>query len=252
MTTEPVDLRCSSQHAAFGDDTAKDADNLRFLSGRDPADVDAWMRRVVWLREADRLAENQRMFPSARRFTEYAAQRRSTWIDDDANGRQAWGRYLDALETYTCTTFSIETLADHDAMLGRISGNMFQTFPFLDERARSAIYAFGALDQFWNNLRDVDEDAAGGICYFPTVLLWAFDLRPTDVLDGSARGRPAWGRFMKFWLGVYLPRLEESARPFMEMTGLHPSIAALRACCLDRYERVKAAVAAPVRFFMPS
>jgi phytoene synthase len=245
ISSEGLELRCSSQHTAFGDDTEKDADNLCFVAQLSNNEAAAWLERAAWVREADRLAENERLDPVTGRFREFVSRRRGAWLDDSSAARAAWARYLDALAAYTCLPFSIETLADHDAMLGRLSGNIFCTFPYLDDDAREAIYAFGALDQFWNNLRDVSEDAMHGVCYFPVLTLAGFGLRQADILDGTAPQRPEWSTLIDYWLGVYLPQLEIRARPFCEMNRLHPSLIALRTNCLERYQRLKAALASP-------
>jgi 15-cis-phytoene synthase len=236
-----LELPFSSLHRAFGDDRAKDADNLSFLSQLSAAEVDDWLRRVKLLREADRLAENQRMDPGAQRFTLYVQRNRHAWVDEAPESRAAWSHYLDALATYTCVPFELQTLRDHDRMLEAISGSLFLAFPGLDARSRAVISAFGALDQYWNNLRDLDEDRAQGICYFPARTLAPYGLTPRSVLDGTAMSQPEWRAFLSFWLDGYRPRLEAAARPFCELE-LRRSTAALRESCLARYDRVEQAV----------
>src|SRR5215831_12274375 len=70
---------------------------------------------------------------------------------------EAFSGYLEALDEYTWRDVSIATLAEHDAMLDRISGNLFAFMPYLTQAQRRTIRGFGMLDHFYNNLRDLAE-----------------------------------------------------------------------------------------------
>ena len=123
-------------------------------------------------------------------------------------------------------------------MLDRLSGSLFQLVPFLSPPQFEAIRGLGVLDQFFNNLRDLAEDAAHGICYFPDDVLARARLRRDDVLGDRWRSRPGWPNLMRFWLDEYLPELELGAARFDACDDLHPSVARLRSECRARYLRI--------------
>ena len=123
-------------------------------------------------------------------------------------------------------------------MLDRLSGSLFQLFPFLLPHQLEAIRGFGALDQFFNNLRDLAEDTAHGICYFPQAALARAGLRREDVTSGRWRGNPGWQKLMRFWHHQYLPELERGAARFDACDDLHPSLVRMRSECRARYLRI--------------
>ncbi len=150
----------------------------------------------------------------------------------------AWRRYLGALRAYQRRDLRVQTLADHRTMLDRLSGSLFQLFPFLLPHQLEAIRGFGALDQFFNNLRDLAEDTAHGICYFPQAALARAGLRREDVTSGRWRGNPGWQKLMRFWHDQYLPELERGAARFDACDDLHPSLVRMRSECRARYLRI--------------
>ncbi|TMA09950.1 MAG: hypothetical protein E6J84_15190 [Deltaproteobacteria bacterium] len=150
----------------------------------------------------------------------------------------AWTRYLAALRTYHRADLRLPTVADHRSMLDRLSGSIFQLVPFLLPQQFEAIRGLGALDQFFNNLRDLAEDAAHGICYFPDDVLGRARLRREDVLGDGWRSTRGWPKLMRFWLDEYLPELERGAAAFVACEDLHPSVARFRSECRARYLRI--------------
>jgi phytoene synthase len=58
-------------------------------------------------------------------------------------------------------------------------------------------------------------------------------------LTGRCIGTAGWERMMTSWLDEYLPTLRERATPFIEATGLHPSLEALREWSMHRWRRVE-------------
>ena len=229
----------SSAHAALADDALKDFDNAAWVRDLPPSTQPAWLQRIRAIRLADRLAENQQLDPTPRRFDRSITPA----LPDPFHGEgpavlAAWTRYLAALRAYHRPILRLPTLADHRAMLDRLSGSLFQLVPFLSPHQFEAIRGLGVLDQFFNNLRDLAEDAAHGICYFPDdVLAWA-GLRREDLLGGAWRSTRAWPKLMRFWLFEYLPELERDATPFVACDDLHPSVARLRSECRARYLRI--------------
>jgi phytoene synthase len=254
----------SSDHDAFGDDARKDDDSIAFVFALERPIRRAWLQRLRWFRTADRLAEAEAIDPRSRRFTRlregWDALCRTGQVDwrlpdapllrelgDALNvdgpaltpAARAWGRNLAALGDYSAPGLTLATLAEHDAMLTRL-GVYLEVVPFLEGDARADIAGFGALDQFFNNLRDLAEDAASGHCFFPTETLARFGIARDDVLAGRAARQPGWRDLTAFWLDAYLPRLRAGAAAFVERRDLHPSVAAMRAACLERYARVEA------------
>jgi len=225
----------SSAHAALGDDALKDFDNASWVRDLAPSIQPAWLQRIRAIRLADRLAENQQLDPTSRRFDRFVPP---VFDGEGPAVPAAWTRYLAALRAYHRPNLRLPTLSDHREMLDRLSGSIFQLVPFLSLQQFEAIRGLGALDQFFNNLRDLAEDAAHGICYFPDDVLARTGLRREDVLVDGWRSTPGWPKLMRFWLDEYLPELERGAAPFVACDDLHPSVARLRSECRARYLRI--------------
>ncbi|WP_438028966.1 squalene/phytoene synthase family protein [Sorangium sp. So ce233] len=256
MITAP-DLLGSASHHADSDDRLKDAEALAFLAGQ-PADVRAvWLERCRLLREVDRLSEGDRWvlgdFLREWRTVDWMSRHPWSpivkgiyrcWFDsaEDHSDRCvmafSWSCWLDALAADYGRSLVPATLEQHDAMVADVGG-FFRLFPFLSPEHWEAIGAFGALDQAWNNVRDLAEDARAGRCYFPAETIARFDLTRAGIMSGDVRRSRRWADFMTFWLEQHLPSLAEEARPFLSATDLHPSVAALRSSCLLRYGRVE-------------
>jgi phytoene synthase len=197
----------------------------------------AWIPRIRAIRLADRLAENQQLDPTSRRF-DAAVEVPDVFASEPPAVRAAWRRYLCALRTYHRQDLRLRTVAEHRTMLDDLSGSLFQLVPFLSPRQSEAIRGLGALDQFFNNLRDLAEDAANGICYFPHDVLARVGLSRDDVLGERWRSGPGWPQLMRFWLDEYLPELERRAAAFIACDDLHPSVARLRSECRTRHLRI--------------
>jgi len=231
----------SSAHAALGDDALKDFDNAGWVVELPPSIQPAWLQRIRAIRLADRLAENQQLDPTSRRFDRALSEGPrlpSVFGAEEPAVLAAWTRYLAALRAYHRPDLRLPTLADHRVMLDRLSGSLFQLVPFLSGQQFEAIRGLGALDQFFNNLRDLAEDAAHGICYFSDDVLAKAGLRREDVLGDRWRSTRGWPRLMRFWLDEYLPEVERGAAPFFACDDLHPSVARLRSECRARYLRI--------------
>jgi phytoene synthase len=224
----------SSRHAAQGCDALKDFDNAGWVAELPGAVQKAWIERIRPIRLADRVAEST---------TLHIVGGEEDGLSQAFDGagrpaRVAWNRYLAALGDYHGSDLRVRTLAAHRRMLDRLSGSMLQLVPFLQAHHYQAIRAFGVLDQFFNNLRDLAEDAAQGICYFPEDVLRRFGLSREDVVSGRCRAMRAWRELMGYWLGEYLPGLERDAARFDACDDLHPSVARLRDEFRARYARI--------------
>lgn len=261
----------SSHYRALSDDALKDEDNAAWVLGLAPDVKRAWLDRIRWIRIVDRLAENERIEPHARRFSRFmVAWRRvrscgfvdpccpfarelsaihALWLrgpapdrpdPDDMQPRAlaAWDAYLLALADYHAPSLLIRTLKEHDTMLVRLSGHIFQLVPFLTKEHWDAAGEFGRLDQFFNNLRDMQEDADRGICYLPEEELARHGVTRAQVISGRCVDTPGYQALMRYWLDEVMPGLYARAAPFIEARGLHPSLQIMREWSLRRYARI--------------
>jgi phytoene synthase len=265
----------SSEFRALGDDALKDEDNAAWVLGLEADTRREWLRRLHWIRLADRLAENERFEPEAGRFRRFCdgwrtlvergsaaggtpptmppSAGRHAFADvlDEIGGAwlapsrdeacrlaaHAWDDYLEALGSYHRAGLAVETLADHDVMLERLSGRIFQMVPYLRPRHAAAAAGFGALDQYFNNLRDLAEDAQNGVSYFPADVLARFGVARESILDGSCIGGAGFTELMRYWTGEYLDGLAARAAELAFSDGDHPSLHVMQAWCLRRHER---------------
>lgn len=253
----------SSEFRALSDDALKDDDNAAWILSLDSPVRRLWIERVWWIRWVDRLAENDFLHGDGWRFREFrqrwwvlceenyvdprdrwagllrSQQRRWFHPPRDRHAIAIWDAYLEAIETYHQRDLVFPSLDDVEAMFAALAGNFFQVFPFIEPHQREAVRHFGILDQFYNNLRDLQEDIEQGFCYFPEDRLAQFGLTRSQFLDFTAIGTPAYRQFMNFWLDEYLPQLIQNARPFLDAEDLHPSWQLLRYWSLHRYSRIE-------------
>ncbi len=260
------DLVGSSQYEAVADDSLKDEDNVAWVMVLEPPIRDEWIERISWIRLVDRLAENELFVSNSSEFQKVyigwqrllhqgrvepdCAHRevltgiRNRWFGQPSTGSdrlpiQAWARFLEATARYHQPHLVIERFADHQKMLEELSGSCFQTLPFLTEKYWQSTCAFGALDQFFNNLRDMREDAQQGICYLPTELLNHFGVSRDKILNLVACQNPNYARMMRFWLDDYLPTFRQKVDELLIADDLHPSWRIWRDWSFYRYHRIE-------------
>lgn len=256
----------SAQYRAFSNDTAKDEDAAGWVIDLAPAERDRWVKHIKWIRLADRLAENQRLEPHGARFTGFRAAfdaLAATGSVDPAGPHsdvmreiaaglvelgpmadrhlEAWRAYLDALARYRLQSEPIEDVRGYGEALGQLSGNASRLFPFLTAKHWESIYHLGALDQFFNNLRDLAEDVEQGVAFFPRTTLERFAVVPSDLLRDKPHELPGYRAMMEYWLGDYRRELLDRAKPFLEATDLHPTLLVMRVSTLARYDRIERA-----------
>lgn len=262
-TVKIAQLLGSSQHQAFGDDALKDEDNAAWVLHLEPAIGREWIERIGWIRLADRLAEQEVLQPHNPVFSQFYQswqqlltqdiverhcpyhgilnQIRDRWFTSNRDSLtiQAWERYLQAIATYHRLNLVVDSLEQYEEMLAQLSGSFFQVLPFVTQPYWEAIGQFGIVDQFYNNLRDLQEDAAQGICYFPSELLEQFGVSRAEILEMRCFGNPGYYRLMEFWLDDYLPRLRRQTYSLVLAQDLHPSWQILRDWSLHRYSRIE-------------
>lgn len=254
----------SSLYKAVADDALKDEDNAAWVTELKPEVQDKWVQRIRWIRFVDRLAEQDLLNPSSHQFytffmewkgviktgnvpegsiyTEILVDLRDRWWRQDGRtdylAIRTWQRYLSAIARYHVPNLVIATLSQYETMLKTLAGSFFQLFPYLSQAYRPAVYHWGAIDQFYNNLRDLYEDAAQGICYLPNELLQQYGVHREEIFQLTACQNPNYHRMMQFWLDNYLPKLQYQTQPIFSADDLHPSWQILRDWSLHRYNRI--------------
>ncbi|MER3433321.1 MAG: phytoene/squalene synthetase [Leptolyngbya sp. ERB_1_1] len=265
MNTSAAELFGSSHYHAIADDALKDEDNAAWVMELEPEVRQAWIERIRWIRLADRLAESELVEGSSGQFQDfYTAWRwlsatgkaqpvgehrslfesmRKRWFDQpDPTGKLAqrsWERYLISLDRYSQKNLVFETIETFETMLGDLASSFFQVLPFLSTQTWQIVGAFGVVDQFYNTLRDLREDAEQGVCYLPTELLDRFGVTRSEILELRAYENPGYRSMMEFWIYDYLPKLHRRAYPFILSPDLHPSWQILRDWSLHRYRRIE-------------
>ncbi|MBD1822257.1 squalene/phytoene synthase family protein [Cyanobacteria bacterium FACHB-DQ100] len=265
MNTSTAELFGSSHYRAIADDALKDEDNAAWVMELDPDVRQAWIERIRWIRLADRLAENELIEERSGQFQAFCnswrwlsatgtvqptgdhrslfESMRDCWFDqaDPSSqfSRQAWQQYLTALNRYSQKNLVFDTIAEFETMLRELAASFFQVLPFLSDQTCQVVGAFGVVDQFYNTLRDLREDAEQGICYLPNELLDRFAVTRSEILDLRAYDNPGFRSMMQFWIYDYLPTLQRRTYPFLLSSDLHPSWQILRDWSLNRYRRIE-------------
>ncbi|UBF28482.1 squalene/phytoene synthase family protein [Kovacikia minuta CCNUW1] len=267
MNTSAIsDLIGSSQYQAVADDSLKDEDNAAWVMELESRVKEEWIERISWIRLVDRLAENELVDSSSSEFRKFYTgwkelltkgrigsectyrdvliSIRDRWFKDSTNSIHrlsihSWDRFLEATARYHRSNLVIETLEQYTTMLEALSGSCFQVLPTLPEKYWQAAAAFGALDQFFNNLRDMREDAEQGICYLPAELLSEFEVSRDEILNLTACQNPNYTAMMRFWIDGYLPRLRQKTYDLMVAEDLPPSWEIWRDWSFHRYRRIE-------------
>ncbi|MBD2037513.1 squalene/phytoene synthase family protein [Leptolyngbya sp. FACHB-321] len=255
----------SSQHDAIADDSLKDEDNAAWVMELEPCIRDEWIERISWIRLIDRLAENELVDSDSAEFRKFYAGWKwlllwgqvksgcaytdvlnciyTRWFGTsnpfDRFSIWSWNRYLKAIERYHGHNLVIDTLDQYEVMLKDLGGAFFQVLPFLSQNYWQPACYFGALDQFFNNLRDMQEDAQRGICYIPEATLAQFGVTREEIIQQTACQNPGYAKMMQFLLDHYLKRLQQKAYPLLIAEDLHSSWAILRDWSVHRYHRIE-------------
>ncbi|MBM0742444.1 squalene/phytoene synthase family protein [Phormidium sp. CLA17] len=255
----------SSNYDAISDDALKDEDNAGWVMELDLPVRAQWIERIRWIRLIDRFAEHELLCkgqPALQSFLmgwqhlastgkvksdcvydELLTNMQLCWfnqVDQLSIPRSltAWKRYVRAIAQYHTNHLAIHTMADYEQMLMDLGGSFFQVLPFLSETHHQAASYFGMLDQFYNHLRDLHEDAKQGICNLPSELLDGFGVSRDEILQQQAIKNPAYHKMMQFWLEEYLPKLRRRARQLLTTENLHPSWQLLCDWSIHRYRRI--------------
>jgi 15-cis-phytoene synthase len=261
-----ADLVGSSNYHAISDDALKDEDNAGWVMELDLSVCFHWVERIRWIRLIDRFAEHELLCPKQPAFQFFLAgwrhleltgevEPKCTCADLLSNMQRcwftsppdqssiqlslaAWKRYVQAIAYYHTHHLVIHTMAEYEQMLSNLGGSFFQVLPFLSEPHYQAASYVGMLDQFYNHLRDLREDAEQGICNLPNELLSGFGVSRDEILQQQAMKNPGYHRMMQFWLEEYLPKLRYKAEQLVMAEDLHPSWQILCHWSRYRYERI--------------
>ncbi|MDY6938121.1 MAG: squalene/phytoene synthase family protein [Cyanobacteriota bacterium] len=265
-TTHISQLVGSSLFRALADDSLKDEDNVAWVMVLSDRARREWIERIGWIRLVDRWAENELLDDRCCEFQQFRtgwqflrdrgfvppnhpreamlARMKACWFGPlatraDALAVESWDSYIQGISTYHQPNLVVESLEEYERMLENLAGKFFQILPFLSPDCWQAACDFGMLDQFYNNLRDLHEDASQGICYFPSDVLAQFGITREEILQCRGFSNPGYNQLIEFWLDEYLPRLRHRANDLIEADGLHPSWQILRDWCLARYRRIE-------------
>lgn len=257
----------SSIGNAIADDALKDADNGLWLKNMPIATQAIWQERFYCIRWVDRLAEQDLIVqPGGKQFPQFLKAWKhllhygtlpttspswpvlstlaAAWFQASPAQHQeeiaAWDEYLEAIAHYHQADLALDTLQDYETMLDRLAGSCFQLLPDLAPQQRAIARQFGWVDQFYNNLRDLYEDAQQGVCYFPNAVLAQFGLTRQAILDGSCLDHPGYQPLMQFWVEDYLPQLRQRQLSILQVPDLQPAWQHLLAWFGQRYERIEA------------
>ena len=228
----------SSTGRGVADHSLKDHDNLSWLYEVDPRSRADWRRRLQWVKLVDRLAEEALLHGDTETLAHHVGVPRHP-AEFGVSWCEAWQNYVVAVNRYYQPKTIVPSLEAHQEMLLELSGNIFCLFPEVDWSIRRSIAHFGALDQFFSNLRDLNEDAEQNLCHFPLDVLTRFGLTPQDIANKSCLSKPAYLGILHFCLDDYLPRLRMEAAEFAQLQGLPRALRLMRACCLRRHERIE-------------
>ncbi len=262
----------SSNYRGVADDALKDEDNAGWVMKLDPPVCAQWVERIRWIRLIDRFAERELLDkrqpvnkgqPTLQNFLADWQHLVSTgtvkpesahssllnamqlcWFDQ-ANlpsiqlSLTAWKQYVQAIAHYHTDYLIIHTIAEYEQMLTALGGSLFQVLPFLSEAHHQAAHYFGIMDQFYNHLRDLHEDAKQGICNLPSELLDEFGVSRAEILQQQAIKNPGYHRMMQFWLEEYLHKLRFNAERLLRAENLHPSWQILCDWSTYRYRRIE-------------
>jgi len=259
----------SSKYNAISDDSLKDEDNAAWVMLLPPDVAAEWIELFSWIRLIDRLAESEWLEGWGSRFqvfkigwrtllvtgavlpNDYHAaildRMQKRWWHEQSRYMElasihAWDEYVEATSEYHRSDMVFDKIEDYEWMLEHLGGSLFQIFPYQNEIQRQSVRAFGALDQFFNHLRDLEEDTRQHVCYFPSDVLDRFGVDRQEVIDHSCLNNEGFTKMMRFWLDDYLPYLFQKASTFLQQQDMHFSWRLLRHWFLRRHARIERAL----------
>lgn len=238
--TVPAPRGCaheSGTRPAVHADAHKDRDAMGWLAAIPPDQQRPWRAWIRRLRVADTIAELRPRDLTALQAA-WDKVREHEFHDDSPRAAATWARYLEALAYYHHSAIAIRTVEEHDEMLLRLSGPLLQLAPGMPEALLDAAAKFGAYNQYWDNIRDLQEDAARGMCWLPEDELSRYGVARSAVLNGDAPDTCAWRELMTHWLGAQRQNLMWAAWVFVRAQKPWP-LRVMTHWTLRRYERIE-------------
>lgn len=255
----------SAGAGGLSDDSLKDIDSTAWLLETPAHELSDWLLRIRTVRVIDRLSEATASSNDQREFQQFLNSWRQVRAGATSNGsihpivrdilkctgsaefggevnelsRIAWNTYIEATAEHIARTGPIDSLAEYEEMLERLMGSIIRTMPFVPRACWRAAGAFGAIDQYYNNLRDLGEDLGAGLCHFPREMLDRFGVRPDDLMTGSAVSTKGYRAMIESILNERIPRLRIRAASFLQCQDLHPSLVLMRAAFRKRQMRIE-------------
>jgi len=271
MTRDEIhvsDLMRSDAYARQSDDRLKDEDNAAWVMKLPGQIRDDWLTTLEWGRVADRLIENA-VFgdddartagalaladfstawkalrageaPATSQFGDLMQRLEERWSREGLTeaALHRWDMHLDALWRYRHPDGVILCADDLPLALQEMSGTFFQACPYQPDGLGDAVGALGALDQFFNNLRDLREDTLGGICYLPPDLLALFGIDRSELGAVMERADPRMEKLFGHLLSTVVPELRLQAAPLFSASGLHESWVEMLHSVSVRHSRIE-------------
>ncbi len=256
----------SADYTTQTDDRLKDEDNVAWVMKLSGAARTDWLTTLQWVRAPDRLLESQLFghgesreagaagfetfmldwqalraggVPGSTRFRALFLRLAERWRREGITEQMLdpWDGYLEALWRYRLP--QLETADEYVAALYGLSGTFFQALPYQPPGLSSEVAALGALDQFFNNLRDLHEDTVRGICYYPADLLARFGLCREEMPDLLHRVDARLVGINEHLLATVVPRLRQDCARLLTTDGLHDSWREMLRSVRLRHSRVE-------------
>lgn len=258
------DYIASSKSYDQTDDSLKDEDNASWIMQLPADDTKKWISVLHWVRLADRLLERDRLQSSGTTYTfskfldDWKKTRSGVSIEDSEHAAlfgelqklwkeeglaesdlTAWDLYLESLEKYTQPGIIINDMDDYKKVLYGLSGTFFQAFPFKPKEYHKEAGILGILDQFYNNLRDLHEDSARGVYYFPETLLQKFSISRVELPKLVKKPDQRFVDMNEFLLTSFVPKLKAEAAAILNAENLHWSWKLMIKNNFHRYNRIE-------------
>ncbi|MBI4176786.1 MAG: squalene/phytoene synthase family protein [Candidatus Aenigmarchaeota archaeon] len=258
------DYIASSKSYNQTDDSLKDEDNAAWIMQLPEGDTKRWISVLHWVRLADRLLERDRLQAgnTAYTFSRFLAdwkkarsgepvedsehttlfsELQELWKDEGLveSDLTTWDLYLTSLEKYTRPGIIIGDMEEYEKALYGLSGTFFQAFPFKPKEHHKEAGILGTLDQFYNNLRDLHEDSARGVYYFPEALLQKFGIDRSELPKLVKEPDSRFVDMNEFLLTSFVPKLKSEAAAILSSGNLHPSWKLMIRNNFRRYSRIE-------------
>ncbi len=228
---------------ADDDEGFKDSNNLTFLRLLSESEREDWLSFSDWVRQADLYSERD-VFPQLhpRLGKSYNLERFESETRATIEGKnvansphaklfrkmkerfereslhsadlQPLVLYISSLRRYTKPDLVIPTWEEYDALLHGLS-SFFLLFPSAPRGYHKQVSALGALDQSFNNLRDMHEDLTAGINYFPLPLLGEFRVRPEELVNLVVDPDKRFVGMIQYLLTSFVPAIKTKAEPML-------------------------------------